>query len=268
MKAWAVNSPPPHHRHYRCCHGPDSRHGNLADLRCSAPVRRRLRGNDYGVALANLFLLPVANKLKSVCGLVLQQSRYREIADLRVWLSIAEGENPRSIEMKLEGFPATDRAAYAAAAFTKSLKITERWLVLIRGTSSPCCCVFCGHVLPSSSGQRWLIQGAVGNPGRRISIKTAAVLWILFRSVRKIPAVWPAVDGEGMPVIPAKAANPRCAAGTSQKRCSRPYGEIDFSGRSGSAVGNELWIAASESSIPVCCFPAARRLPLDAGVRI
>lgn len=54
----------------------------------------------YGVALANLFLLPVANKLKS---LVLQQSRYREMM-LEGLLAIAEGENPRAIEMKLEGF--------------------------------------------------------------------------------------------------------------------------------------------------------------------
>ncbi|MFZ2290229.1 MAG: flagellar motor protein [Halopseudomonas yangmingensis] len=54
----------------------------------------------YGVALANLFLLPVANKLKS---LVMQQSRYREMM-LEGLLAISEGENPRSIEMKLEGF--------------------------------------------------------------------------------------------------------------------------------------------------------------------
>ncbi|SDR96152.1 chemotaxis protein MotA [Halopseudomonas xinjiangensis] len=54
----------------------------------------------YGVALANLFLLPVANKLKAV---VMQQSCYREML-LEGLMSIAEGENPRSIEMKLEGF--------------------------------------------------------------------------------------------------------------------------------------------------------------------
>ena len=54
----------------------------------------------YGVALANLFLLPVANKLKSV---VMQQSSYQEML-LEGLMSIAEGENPRSIEMKLEGF--------------------------------------------------------------------------------------------------------------------------------------------------------------------
>lgn len=54
----------------------------------------------YGVALANLFLLPVASKLKAV---TLQQSCYQEML-LEGLISIAEGENPRSIEMKLEGF--------------------------------------------------------------------------------------------------------------------------------------------------------------------
>ena len=54
----------------------------------------------YGVALANLLLLPIANKLKAV---ILQQSCHREMI-LEGLLSIAEGENPRSIEMKLEGF--------------------------------------------------------------------------------------------------------------------------------------------------------------------
>lgn len=54
----------------------------------------------YGVALANLLLLPVAAKLKSV---VMQQSSYREML-LEGLMSISEGENPRSIEMKLEGF--------------------------------------------------------------------------------------------------------------------------------------------------------------------
>lgn len=52
------------------------------------------------MALANLLLLPVAAKLKSV---VMQQSSYREML-LEGLMSISEGENPRSIEMKLEGF--------------------------------------------------------------------------------------------------------------------------------------------------------------------
>ncbi|TEF44280.1 motility-associated protein [Pseudomonas aeruginosa] len=54
----------------------------------------------YGVGFANLLLLPIGNKLKT---LVLRQSRYREML-LEGLLSIAEGENPRSIELKLQGF--------------------------------------------------------------------------------------------------------------------------------------------------------------------
>ena len=53
-----------------------------------------------GVASANLILLPIANKLKAI---VMRQSRYREML-LEGLLSIAEGENPRSIELKLQGF--------------------------------------------------------------------------------------------------------------------------------------------------------------------
>jgi|TARA_R110001592_G_scaffold4318_15_gene24400 chemotaxis protein MotA len=75
--------------------------GNLADpSMLGTGIAVAFVATIYGVALANLFLLPVANKLKSV---VLQQSRYREML-LEGLLSIAEGENPRSIEMKLEGF--------------------------------------------------------------------------------------------------------------------------------------------------------------------
>lgn len=75
--------------------------GNLADpAMLGTGIAVAFVATIYGVALANLFLLPVANKLKSV---VLQQSRYREML-LEGLLSIAEGENPRSIEMKLEGF--------------------------------------------------------------------------------------------------------------------------------------------------------------------
>ncbi len=75
--------------------------GNLADpSMLGTGIAVAFVATIYGVALANLLLLPVANKLKSV---VLQQSRYREML-LEGLLSIAEGENPRSIEMKLEGF--------------------------------------------------------------------------------------------------------------------------------------------------------------------
>jgi chemotaxis protein MotA len=54
----------------------------------------------YGVASANLVLLPTANKLKAIAH---RQARYREML-LEGILSIAEGENPRSIELKLQGF--------------------------------------------------------------------------------------------------------------------------------------------------------------------
>ena len=50
--------------------------------------------------MANLFFLPVANKMKTIIG---EQSQYREmIVDGLV--SIAEGENPRNIEGKLQSY--------------------------------------------------------------------------------------------------------------------------------------------------------------------
>lgn len=54
----------------------------------------------YGVAFANLLLLPVANKIKTC---VQEQSQYRELI-IEGILAISEGENPRSIEMKLSGY--------------------------------------------------------------------------------------------------------------------------------------------------------------------
>jgi len=54
----------------------------------------------YGVGLANLFFLPMANKLKS---LIHAQTQFREMIIEGV-VSIAEGENPRNIETKLQGY--------------------------------------------------------------------------------------------------------------------------------------------------------------------
>jgi len=54
----------------------------------------------YGVALANLLLLPIANKLKAC---IKEQSQYRELI-IEGIISIADGENPKSIEMKLSGY--------------------------------------------------------------------------------------------------------------------------------------------------------------------
>ncbi len=54
----------------------------------------------YGVGLANLIFLPVANKLKSqVRVLTLSQELLLEGI-----LAIAEGENPHNVELKLRGF--------------------------------------------------------------------------------------------------------------------------------------------------------------------
>jgi chemotaxis protein MotA len=54
----------------------------------------------YGVAGANLFLLPIAAKLKSI---VQRQVSHNEMI-LDGLVSIAEGENPRSIESRLLGY--------------------------------------------------------------------------------------------------------------------------------------------------------------------
>jgi len=75
--------------------------GNLADpSQLGSGIAVAFVATIYGVASANLVLLPVASKLKSIA---LRQSRYREML-LEGILSIAEGENPRSIELKLQGF--------------------------------------------------------------------------------------------------------------------------------------------------------------------
>ena len=54
----------------------------------------------YGVGMANLFFLPISNKLKS---LVQARVNY-QVMLLEGLISIAEGENPRNIENKLSGF--------------------------------------------------------------------------------------------------------------------------------------------------------------------
>ncbi len=54
----------------------------------------------YGVGFANLFFLPMANKLKSI---VHDQTQFGEMI-IEGIVSIAEGENPRNIETKLRGY--------------------------------------------------------------------------------------------------------------------------------------------------------------------
>ncbi|TXH96508.1 MAG: flagellar motor protein [Pseudomonas sp.] len=75
--------------------------GNLADpSKLGSGIAVAFVATIYGVAFANLLLLPIGSKLKAVAA---RQSRYREML-LEGILSIAEGENPRSIELKLQGF--------------------------------------------------------------------------------------------------------------------------------------------------------------------
>ncbi len=54
----------------------------------------------YGVGFSNLFFLPMAAKLKAN---IQQQTRLREMI-LEGVVAIAEGENPRNIETKLQGY--------------------------------------------------------------------------------------------------------------------------------------------------------------------
>ena len=54
----------------------------------------------YGVAFANLLLIPIANKLKAC---IKQQSQFRELI-IEGIVAIADGENPKAIEMKLSGY--------------------------------------------------------------------------------------------------------------------------------------------------------------------
>lgn len=75
--------------------------GNLADpSQLGSGIAVAFVATIYGIGSANLLFLPVASKLKVT---VMRQSRYREML-LEGILSIAEGENPRSIELKLQGF--------------------------------------------------------------------------------------------------------------------------------------------------------------------
>ena len=54
----------------------------------------------YGVGLANFFFLPMSHKLKTISDDLVQ---YQEML-MEGMVSIAEGENPRAIASKLEGY--------------------------------------------------------------------------------------------------------------------------------------------------------------------
>lgn len=74
---------------------------NLADpSKLGAGIAVTFVATIYGVGLANLFFLPMASKLKSI---VYAQTRFREMI-IEGIVSIAEGENPRNIETKLQSY--------------------------------------------------------------------------------------------------------------------------------------------------------------------
>lgn len=75
--------------------------GNLADpSQLGAGIAVAFVATIYGVALANLFMLPIAGKLRQRAKL---EAQFREMM-IEGLISIAEGENPKSIELKLTGF--------------------------------------------------------------------------------------------------------------------------------------------------------------------
>jgi chemotaxis protein MotA len=74
---------------------------NLADpSELGAGIAIAFVATIYGVAIANLVLLPIANKLTLYIS---QQSQMKELM-IEGILLIADGENPRAIELKLSGY--------------------------------------------------------------------------------------------------------------------------------------------------------------------
>ena len=75
--------------------------GNLADpSMLGSGIAVAFVSTIYGVGIANLFFIPIANKLRAYAR---HESHVREML-IEGLLSIAEGENPRSIGEKLKGF--------------------------------------------------------------------------------------------------------------------------------------------------------------------
>lgn len=74
---------------------------NLADpSKLGAGIAAAFVATIYGIGSANLFFLPMAGKLK---GIIQEQTKAREMLVEGV-VSIAQGENPRNIETKLQGY--------------------------------------------------------------------------------------------------------------------------------------------------------------------
>jgi chemotaxis protein MotA len=74
---------------------------NLADpTKLGHGIAAAFTATVYGIGFANLFFLPVAAKLK---GIIQRQTQFREMI-VDGMLCIAQGENPRAIEAKLQGY--------------------------------------------------------------------------------------------------------------------------------------------------------------------
>lgn len=79
---------------------------NLADpSKLGVGIAAAFTATIYGIASANLFFLPVAAKLKTI---ILGRARTRELV-IEGLIAIAEGENPRNIESRLQGYLAGER---------------------------------------------------------------------------------------------------------------------------------------------------------------
>ena len=97
----------------------------------------------YGVGFANLLLLPIASKLRNLARL---EAQFRDLMTEGI-ISIAEGENPIAIQLKLNGFLHRWSESIMARR-----RIVESLLVMSAGWFPtpillPCCLPFCGDVL-------------------------------------------------------------------------------------------------------------------------
>jgi chemotaxis protein MotA len=74
---------------------------NLADpSKLGKGIAAAFTATVYGIGLANLFLLPIASKLKTAAQ---AQSRVREMV-IEGLIAIAQGENPRSVDTRLQSY--------------------------------------------------------------------------------------------------------------------------------------------------------------------
>jgi chemotaxis protein MotA len=74
---------------------------NLADpSKLGTGIAAAFTATVYGIGLANLFLLPIASKLKTVAQ-SLSHTRGMVIEGM---IAIAQGENPRAIDNRLQGY--------------------------------------------------------------------------------------------------------------------------------------------------------------------